>query len=54
MDHSSTREQGTEIFDVVGKVLDLHVGCEQWLEKGGIKSLNFSFVLLVLLHCSMA
>jgi hypothetical protein len=54
MDHSSTRKQGTEIFDAVEKVLDLHVGCGQWLEMGDIKSLSFFFVLLVPLHCCMA
>jgi hypothetical protein len=53
-DPSSTWEQGTEIFDAVEKVLDLHVGCRQWLEKGDIKSLSFFFVLLVPLHCCMA
>ncbi len=54
-DHSRTpREQGTENFNVVEKVLDLHVGCEQWLKKGGIKSFSFFIVLLVPLHCCMA
>jgi hypothetical protein len=54
-DHSrAAREQGTQNFNVVEKVLDLHVGCEQWLEKGGIKSFSFSIVLLVPLHCGMA
>lgn len=54
-DHSGTpRAQGTENFNVVEKVLDLHVGCEHLLEKGGIKSVSFSIVLLVPLHCCMA
>jgi hypothetical protein len=53
-DHLSTRERGREIFDVVEKVLDLCVGCGQWLEKGDIKSLSFSFALLEPLHCCMA